>query len=265
MKPKYVDDWVDTSTIVRSLFGADGTRSSVIHFLLGMKGDGMKIEPEGIVNINSGIIMLTCFIVAGFSARMRATNSLLAGTLLVAAALIVLGLSSWAWLCVVAMIIFSLGEMLASPKYSEFLGNIAPPDKKAMWIGFSQGPILIGATIEGKVGPLLYHRWSDKDVIARQMLVDRGLDPALVTPQVLPAGEAFHKLVAVTGETPEALTRLLYQTHHIGAIWYFFACGGLLSAGLIWAYGKWLRQLTISQKQAAQAAPAGPAGPAGIP
>jgi len=69
---------------------------------------------------------------------------------------------------------------------------------------------------------------------------------------VLPSGEAFHKLVAVTGESPEALTRLLYQTHHIGATWMFFAAVGVVSAGLIWAYGKWLRQLTIKQKQAAQ-------------
>jgi hypothetical protein len=148
------------------------------------------------------------------------------------------------------MIVFSVGEMLASPKYSEFLGNIAPPDKKAMWIGFSQGPILIGATIEGKVGPQLYHMWSDKDVFARQMLVDRGLDPSQVTTQVLPPGEAFHKLVALTGETPEAVTRLLYQTHHVGSTWMFFASIGVISAGLIWAYGKWLRALTAKQKQA---------------
>jgi hypothetical protein len=63
--PKYVEDWVDTGAIVNTLFGSDGTRSGVAHFLLGMKEDGMSIEPEGIVNINSGMIMLTCFLFAG--------------------------------------------------------------------------------------------------------------------------------------------------------------------------------------------------------
>ncbi len=250
--PKFVEDWVDTSTIVHSLFGPDGTRSSVLHFLLGMKGDGLKIEPEGIVNINSGIIMLTCFLVAGFSARMRATTSLLVGTILVVAALMLFGLFNWAWLCVFAMVVFSLGEMLASPKYSEFLGNIAPPDKKAMWIGFSQGPMLIGATIEGKVGPLLYHHWSDKDVCARHRLTELGVDPT-----ALPTGEAFHKLVAITGESPEALTQLLYKTNHISNTWYFFASVGVIAAALIWAYGKWLRQLAQKQKKATQTAPIG--------
>ncbi len=247
--PKFVEDWVDTSAIVTTLFGAEGTRSSVFQFLLGMKGDGMKIEPEGIVNINAGLIMLTCFIFAGLSARMRATTSLLVGTILVVVALVLFGLTNLAWLCVAAMAVFSVGEMLASPKFSEFIGNIAPPDKKAMWIGFSQAPILIGATIEGKVGPQLYHMWSDKDVFAREMLVARGMDASQVTEAALPVGEAFHKLVAFTGESPQALTKLLYESHNVGGTWYFFACIGLVAAGLIWAYGKWIRQLANRERQ----------------
>jgi hypothetical protein len=187
---------------------------------------------------------------------MRATTSLLVGTILVVAALTLFGLFNLAWLCVVAMVVFSVGEMLASPKYSEFLGNIAPPDKKAMWIGFSQGPILIGATIEGKVGPQLYHMWSDKDVFARQMLVEHGLTPAQVAVEALPPGEAFHKLVAITGETPEALTRTLYQTHQVGSTWYFFAMVGVASACLIWVYGRWIRK--IAERRRAEAKPPGP-------
>ena len=248
--PKYVEDWVDTGEIVRSLFGTGGTRSNLMHFLLGMKENGLKIEPEGIVNINSGAIMLTCFIIAGLSAKMRATNSLLLGTLLVVAALTLFGLFNLAWLCVAAMLVFSLGEMLASLKYSEFLGNIAPADKKAMWIGFSQGPMLIGATIEGKVGPQLYHIWSDKDVFARDMLMNNGWTPAQVAIDALPPGEAFKKLVETTGKSPEELTRLLYSTHHVGSTWCFFACIGLLAAALIWAYGRWVRRLAERQTSA---------------
>ena len=93
--PKYVDEWVDTGVIVRTLFGEDGTRNQAIHFLMGMSKDGMRIEPEGIVNINSGLIMLTCFIFAGLSARMRATTSLFVGTVLVVAALAMFGWSCW--------------------------------------------------------------------------------------------------------------------------------------------------------------------------
>jgi len=245
--PKFIEDWVDTGVIVQSLFGADGTRSGIAHFLMGMSEDGMRIEPEGLVNINAGMIMLTCFLFAGLSAKMRATTSLMVGTLFVVAALVLFGLSNLAWPCVGALAVFSLGQMPASPKFSDFPGHIAPPGQKAMWIGFSQAPILIGWTLEGKLGPQLYHTFSSKDVFAREMLVTRGVDASQVTEAALPVGEAFRKLVEVTGESPAELTRLLYESHNIGTTWYFFAGVGLFSAFLIWCYGKWLRQLAARE------------------
>ena len=246
--PKFIDDWVNTHTIVAALFGPDGTQNGLFHFLLGMSQDGMHIEPEGIVNINALMIMLTCFLFAGLSAKMRATTSLVVGTVFIIGALALFGLYNLAWLCVGAMVVFSVGEMLASPKYSEFLGNIAPPDKKAMWIGFSQAPILLGWTIEGKVGPQLYHMFSSKDVIAREVLVQRGMDASLVTPDALPIGEAFNKLVEFTGENADVLTSTLYQSHNVGITWYIFAGVGVFSAFMIYSYGIWLRKLAASEK-----------------
>ncbi len=244
--PKYVDDWVDTSLLVTALFGSGGTQSGLWHFLLGMSEDGLRIEPEGIVNINAGMIMLTCFLFAALSAKMRATTSMLVGTLLVTFALCLFGLYPLVWFAILAMIIFSIGEMLASPKFSEYLGNIAPADKKAMWIGFSQAPILIGWTIEGKVGPHLYHLFSSKDVFSREMLVERGMAASQVTEESLPVGEAFQKLVEFTGESPEVLNSLLYANHNVGLVWYFFAAVGVVSAVMIYMYGRWI--LTLHKK-----------------
>jgi proton-dependent oligopeptide transporter, POT family len=250
--PKYVEDWVDTQTIIGTLFGEGVRPGGVVRFLMGLSEDGTRIEPEGIVNLNSAMIMVTCFIFAGISAKMRATNSLLVGTLLIVVALALFGFSNLAWIGVIAMVIFSVGEMLASPKFSEFLGNIAPPDKKAMWIGFSQAPILIGGTIEGKVGPLLYHHFSSKDTFAREMLLTKGLDVTQVTEAALPPGEAFHKLVEITGQAPELLTRELYQAHNVGTTWYLFAVVGAVAAVLIYLYGRWIFKLAQSQKGAAK-------------
>jgi hypothetical protein len=213
-----------------------------------MDKEGKAIEPEGIVNINAGMIMLTCFLVAGIGAKLRATSSLLLGTLLIVIALSLFGLTNSVGLAILAMVVFSLGEMLASPKFSEFLGNIAPPDKKAMWMGFSQAPILIGWTIEGKLGPQLYHIFSSKDELARQLLVQRGMAPDLVTPDALPIGEAFKKLVEFTGESPDKLTQLLHQSHNVGITWLFFAAIGVVSAIMIFYYGRWISRLSRSAK-----------------
>ena len=241
--PKHIDDWVNTAPMVQFFFGAGGAHSKIWKFLLGMDENGLTIQPEGIVNINAGMIMLTCFLVAGLGAKLRATTCLLLGTLLIVAALVLFGAFNLVWFAVLAMIVFSFGEMLASPKFSEFLGNIAPPDKKAMWIGFSQAPILFGWTIEGKLGPWLYDVFSSKDLFARQMLIERGLSPDAVTSAALPNGEAFKKLVEFTGESPEKLTQALYQAHHVGYTWYVFAAIGVASAGMIYLYGRWILKL----------------------
>jgi dipeptide/tripeptide permease len=246
--PKHVEDWVNTAPLVNFLFGSDGAQSGFWKFLLGMDEDGKTIQPEGIVNINSGMIMIACFLYAAIGARMRATTALLLGTVLIVIALAIYGATHSVGLAILAIVIFSSGEMLASPKFSEFLGNIAPPDKKAMWIGFSQAPILIGWTIEGKLGPTLYNIFSSKDVFARQMLVQRGLSPSQVTEEALPIGEAFKKLVEVTGDTPEHLTQLLYQSHHVGWTWYFFALVGVASAVMIFFYGRWIQKLAQRER-----------------
>ncbi len=258
--PKYIEDWVDTGPMVRFLFGAEGASSEVWKFLFGMDEAGRTIQPEGIVNINAGMIMLTCFLFAAVGARMRATTSLLVGTLLIVSALAVFGATNGIGFAVLAMVIFSAGEMLASPKYSEFLGNIAPPDKKAMWIGFSQAPILIGWTIEGKLGPQLYHLFSSKDIFARELLLQHGLSPEAVTEQALPVGEAFRKLVEVTGQGAEALTRQLYEAHAVGTTWYVFAGIGVLAAAMIYGYGRWIQRLAKDgARTATSSETAGPA------
>jgi hypothetical protein len=133
--------------------------------------------------------------------------------------------------------------MLASPKFSEFLGNIAPLDKKAMWIGFSQVPIMVGWTIEGKFGPWLYDIFSSKDEFARQMLIQHGLASTEVTKAAIPVGEAFNKLVQITGDSPEKLTQALYHSHHVGMTWLVFAAIGVAAAFMIYFYGRWIFKL----------------------
>lgn len=239
---KYVEDWVDTVTFVKTFFGQEGNRSEIAHFLLGMKQDGLMIEPVGIVNNNLGMIMLTCILFVGLSAKMQATTSLLIGTVFVVAALTITGLSGMKWICVAGMVTFSIREMLASPKFREFLGYIAPLKKKAMWIAFSQIPIFVGQTVEGKLDPQHYHMFSEKEMLAGKTLIAMGIDLVNVTEAALPVGEAFlKKLIEFSESTPAVSTRIFYETNYVGLPWLIFAGLGMLTVGLIWAYGKWFR------------------------
>lgn len=240
--PAHIDDWVDTSDIVATLFGTGGTTNPVIKFFVVMNESGTEVQPEGMVNINAGLIMTTCFLFAYFSGKMRATTSMVVGTLFSSVALFVAGHSTAGWICLAGIAIFSVGEMLSSPKFSEFIGNFAPADKKAMYLGFSQIPLAIGWTLEGKFGPMLYDIYASKDRFARELLTERGMAAGLV--EQIPQGEAFDRLVEFTGESAARLTQILYDTHNVSAVWDIMGVIGIVSAIGIAIYGQWIRKLT---------------------
>jgi hypothetical protein len=239
--PLYFRDWVDTSVMVQHLFGVDGTSNQVWIFLLGMTQDGQRIQPEGLVNLNAMMIMIFCFIVAGWSALMRATNSMALGTFLAAAALLLVGGFNYVWIMVLAIVCFSMGEMLSSPKSSEYLGNIAPAQKKAMYLGFSQLPLGIGWSLEGFFGQYLYGELGSKDTISRKSLLEQGMAQPDI--DAVPIGEAFQKLIEVTGQTGEALTNQLYAANNVGIAWYIMGSVGLVAAAGLYTYGRWTYHL----------------------
>lgn len=141
----------------------------------------------------------------------------------------------------VAILVFSVGEMLSSPKFSEFIGNFAPDDKKAMYLGFSQIPLAIGWTLEGWLGPTLYDVYASKDRFARELLMERGMVQELVVR--IPQGEAFTYLIDYTGESAPTLTQTLYSSHDVSMVWTIMGIVGIVSAIGIFVYGRWIVSL----------------------
>lgn len=278
--PIHIRDWVDRSDIMATLFEGGRTDNVVLKFLFGMNAEGTNINPEGMLNLNAGLIMVTCFFFAYLSGLMRATTSMIVGCLMATFALFAIGNATAGWTMVGVITIFSIGEMLSSPKFSEFIGNFAPHDKKAMYLGFSQIPFAIGWTLEGFFGPWLYGIYASKDAFSRELLVERldagtaalptgealhqlagqsTLDAAHIQGlaadgvqqlvQAIPQGEAFNWLVAMTGESPRALTDVLYQTHNIQMVWYIMGSVGILTALGIYLYGRWILTLSHDRKE----------------
>ncbi|MCF7957387.1 MAG: MFS transporter [Phycisphaerae bacterium] len=275
--PLHIDDWVNSKDILGTLFADGVSTNKIVNFFIITNKEGTQIKPEGMLNVNAGMIMITCFFFAWISGKMRATTSMVVGTLLSTMALFLIGASFTGWACIAAIAVFSLGEMLSSPKFSEYIGNIAPNDKKAMYLGFSQIPLAIGWTLEGFLGPWLYGVFASKDTFSRDLLKDKiadgsatPLNPEQLTQwakelerpieeltkiaQVEPAsfvdkipqGEAFDWLVRMTGEKSEVLTTVMYNSHDIAYVWYIMGVVGIISAIGIWIYGKWI--LTLKQE-----------------
>ncbi|BDY06272.1 MFS transporter [Ferrimonas sp. YFM] len=234
--PVHIKEWVDTSTIVTDIFGAGGTQNPFLIGLMGLNHEGTKVMPDFMMSINSIMIATCCFLVAAGTARFRIMSSMLAGALFCTGAMLLVGFTPGAWFMIVSIVVFSLGEMLLSPKKGEFMGNIAPADKKAMYLGFVMLPQGIGWTLEGFIAPWLYDMFASKERISRDYLAELGM--AKDTVAGIPQGEAFDRLVAFANSTPELMTQTLYQANNIGMAWYIIATVGAISAVGIYIYAK---------------------------
>ena len=267
----HLNDWVDTRDVVSTLREAPGavlgslkavgyagagvvaavagsvnqamgdgpvTASDVVRFFVVLDKSGTQIQPEGMLNINSGLIMTTCFLFAYASGKMSPINSMIVGTLLASGSLLLSGASTLGWASVAAISVFSVGEMLSSPKFSEYIGNFAPEDKKGMYLGFSQMSLAIGWTLEGKLGPWLYGVYGSKDTFAREYLAANGMAADAVT--AIPGGEAFQRLCAHLHQPDLAVTKMLYAAHNPAIVWNIMAVVGLVTSAGIWWYGTWV-------------------------
>ena len=141
-------------------------------------------------------------------------------------------------MCFFGIICFSMGEMLSSPKFSEFVGNLAPADKKGTYLGLCQLAPGIGASIEGKVGLALYGKLASKEAFARQMLTEKGLSPEQL--KDVPTGEAFDRLVTLLGQSPDEVTQMLWNLHHPERLWWIMASVGLATTLALMWYGRWV-------------------------
>ena len=73
----------------------------------------------------------------------------------------ILAISANIWIFMIGIIIFSLGEMTAHPKFISYVGLIAPEDKKALYLGYSFLYGVLGSSIGSILGANLYVHFVD--------------------------------------------------------------------------------------------------------
>lgn len=243
----YVVDWVDTRSLTNWYRHATGDSNFLARLII-MSEDKTQILPEGIINVDSAVIMLTCALFTIVSARLKLMKSMMIGTAFSSVSLCLLGYSNIAWVCALAVAIFAVGEMLSSPQFGEYMAGIAPPGKIAMYLGFSELSGAIGGTVEGFFGPHLYGVLSSKENFAREMLAKYMPVGKIVE---IPRGEAFERLATLTcgpNCTKEqlidhhwALTQQIYYTHpQIGYVWYILGALGFAAVVGMWFYQRWM-------------------------
>lgn len=120
-----------------------------------------KFDPEHVTVINAGTIIALQLIVSSIVKNTKALPTMIVGIALGTLGMGILAISMHAWVFLAGIVIFSIGEMTAHPKFISYVGLIAPPDKKALYLGYSFLYGVIGSGIGGILGATLYVRFVD--------------------------------------------------------------------------------------------------------
>jgi POT family proton-dependent oligopeptide transporter len=121
-----------------------------------------KFEAEHVTAMNAGAIILLQILVSSLVKNTKVLPTMIFGIALGSLGMGMLAIAPNAWIFMASMFVFTLGEMIAHPKFISYVGLIAPPDKKAVYQGYSFLYGVIGSGVGGILGATLYVRFVEK-------------------------------------------------------------------------------------------------------
>lgn len=216
LQPNFIEDWIGSASIAKALpftswveTGADGI---------------LRVKQQILLSLNALMIIFFVVPVSWIVRRMRTLSALLIGMIVVTAGILLSGLTGNGWWLLAGIVLFSFGEMLTGPKTSEYLGLIAPPAKKGLYLGYANIPQGIGQAAGAYLTGQVYNRWGEKATLSLKYLMQhtswgaaRTWDGSIATLEQA-AGvtrpEAFAKLQSVLGKSGPQVTQILWDAYH---------------------------------------------------
>ena len=144
--PLYIRDFVDTSALLEQVERFSPSIANAIS-----EGTPGQISPEFITAFNFGSILLLQVAISQLSKRFASLHVLISGTCVMAASFLWMGFGPvlGGIGIVFAVIAFSLGEMLTSPKSQEYVAESMPSSQAALFMGYYFLSMAIGFLVAG--------------------------------------------------------------------------------------------------------------------
>ncbi len=127
-----------------------------INNLFASLGLNYKFGPEHVTVVNAGTIVLLQIFVNMIVKNKKPLPTMVAGILIGSIGFIFLASSQHAWIFILGIAVFSIGEMTCHPKYYSYIGLVAPQDKKAVYMGYAFLYGVIGSLVGSNVGGEMY-------------------------------------------------------------------------------------------------------------
>ncbi len=225
----FLVDWSDTSPLVNAL--------SLPEMFTMKLPTGTMVAYEWMINLNSVLIIL---FVAGLSwlmARIPTVKAIIAGMILCTCGMAALGSSTLWYAAAGGIVIYTFGEMIVNPRFTEYLSMMAPTGSKARYMSYLNISFAFGFAGGALSGGYFYRHLGEKAVMAADYLQNHGFSGAI------DPSSAFLKMTEMTGLSPQQANTLLWESYHPWQVWIpFIAVGIATVTGLLLYYRKFSQE-----------------------
>ncbi len=199
--------------------------------------DPGTITTVTISSLTSFFIILFQLVVSSVTARVRPLNSIMSGIFILAFGLGMMFANLNPWIIVLGVLIFGIGEMASSPKVQEYLGGIAPPDRKALYMGTAFLPIALGHIGAGWISGKPYEIMADKIFLLKKAVAEKGFDIPDIS-ATFTQTDYVNRAQELFGMDSAQLTRFLWDTYNPSKVWMLFAAIAISASVLLFLYDR---------------------------
>lgn len=149
----YVKEYVDATAL-----------NQFVHGVFQKIGISYKwtFDVEHVTVINAGTIILLQLLISNLVKNTKALPTMMAGIVMGTLGMAILAINTNIWIFIAGIVIFSIGEMTAHPKFISYVGQTAPKERLATYMGYIFLYGVIGSSIGAPLGAKLYVHYVDQ-------------------------------------------------------------------------------------------------------
>ena len=227
--PVFIAQWVDTSSMYRFF-------STNMAFIANNYSSNGQMDAEFITNFDAMFIIVFQVLISSIVMKWKPLGAMFTGFLISSIGMALTLLTQNVMFIIASLFIFSVGEMMGSPKITEYIGRIAPKDKKALYMGYSFIPLFLGNIFAGIISGNVYQAMSDKQHLLLRELGKRSLS----IEGNLSHNEFFAKAAEMMHMSQRELTDYLWTTYHPSSIWLVIISIGIFASVCLRLYDKFV-------------------------
>jgi dipeptide/tripeptide permease len=220
--PTFIEDWVNTNALHNSIAEISPWLASF------MSGGGTSVNPEMLINIDAGAIILFQLIVSYFVLKVRHVSAMITGFTVASIGIGITFYTGNGIFTIIGIVIFALGEMMTNPTFSSFIALISPKGKEALYMGTYFLPIFLGNFLTTFISGNLYQAWSDKLSLLQTEMGNRGIEMPEITKEFT-KNDYFAMASDKMGMTEIEMTQFIWDTYNPNKIWYVIVGIGVVT------------------------------------